>query len=571
MVTPTKLLKIVGPLFKLVLTTNADSCHLNRATFQAVADTVSTLDNEIVEEIRAGRKENPDNVRRAEFIVSEENFNDLFPRRQKAYTYRRFLQVQCLWTRNEIWVRFITRQLASFPPCAATWARRTSRTRSAGRRWPPCSPTSHRRRATITPVTRSTRSGDRFWTFGLMGFEGGDKFLSDEPSELRVWAAWENRGAQTRVQGVVTTRTARTPTQSQRSGLAEKIGQLASWSNKFFSLSETHNESSFQAGELQEILRTRSEAAELQFQLRSVQPGHVRGGSAAARLPRLCGRHLAQPGLRHLVLHHPPAAQAQHAPRDRRDLAAEWSWPEERNCSGGSRIQYPLVSSLYVCSVQGFGTTINIINGGLECNKPNGKESPQAKNRIAYYKKFAWWEMSSVRLILFCLRTQVPLSFVLLRYLYVDFENEELGCVNQKQFSAGGAGALPIYWDKVHFLACTQLRSCLCQIFLSIYWNKVSVHPSQNKLHFLALSCLWGSCPQTNLLRVLASLKLFYLWLVCLVLELLSVSFNPITPVSKHYQNMDIYSWSTITTPQLQFQSRSFSWVSLILLGRCSI
>ena len=61
--------------------------------------------------------------------------------------------------------------------------------------------------------------------------------------------------------------------------------------------------------------------------------------------------------------------------------------------------------------------------------------------------------MSSVRLILFCLRTQVPLSFVLPRYLYVDFENEELGCVNQKQFSAGGAGALPIYWDKVHFLA----------------------------------------------------------------------------------------------------------------------
>ena len=40
--------------------------------------------------------------------------------------------------------------------------------------------------------------------------------------------------------------------------------------------------------------------------------------------------------------------------------------------------------------------------------------------------------------------------FVIARYLYVDFENEELGCVNQKQFSAGGAGALPIYWDKVN-------------------------------------------------------------------------------------------------------------------------
>jgi hypothetical protein len=46
--------------------------------------------------------------------------------------------------------------------------------------------------------------------------------------------------------------------------------------------------------------------------------------------------------------------------------------------------------------------------------------------RIEYYKQFAW-------------------------YLYVDYENEELGCGKQKQFSAGGAGALPIYWDKVQF------------------------------------------------------------------------------------------------------------------------
>jgi hypothetical protein len=44
--------------------------------------------------------------------------------------------------------------------------------------------------------------------------------------------------------------------------------------------------------------------------------------------------------------------------------------------------------------------------------------------RIEYYKQFAW-------------------------YLYVDYESEELGCAKQKQFSAGGAGALPIYWDKV--------------------------------------------------------------------------------------------------------------------------
>ena len=60
----------------------------------------------------------------------------------------------------------------------------------------------------------------------------------------------------------------------------------------------------------------------------------------------------------------------------------------------------------------GFGATINIINGGVECNTRDGKESKQAANRIAYYKQFAW-------------------------YLYVDYKDEELGCAKQKQFSAG--------------------------------------------------------------------------------------------------------------------------------------
>ena len=67
--------------FKFVLIQNTDGCHLTRATFQAVASTVRTLDNDVVEEIRPGRRENPDNVRRVEFIVTEENFQDLFPRR----------------------------------------------------------------------------------------------------------------------------------------------------------------------------------------------------------------------------------------------------------------------------------------------------------------------------------------------------------------------------------------------------------------------------------------------------------------------------------------------------------
>ena len=49
---------------------------------------------------------------------------------------------------------------------------------------------------------------------------------------------------------------------------------------------------SLQAGQVQEVLRPRSEAAELQLQLRAVQPGHVRRGPALVGLPWLRGGHL---------------------------------------------------------------------------------------------------------------------------------------------------------------------------------------------------------------------------------------------------------------------------------------
>merc|ERR1719412_487682 len=54
-----------------------------------------------------------------------------------------------------------SRPSPSSPPSAPTWAGRTGRTRSAGRRWPPCSHTSRRRLEPTTRVTRSTRSGGR--------------------------------------------------------------------------------------------------------------------------------------------------------------------------------------------------------------------------------------------------------------------------------------------------------------------------------------------------------------------------------------------------------------------------
>ena len=124
-------------------------------------------------------------------------------------------------------------------------------------------------------------------------------------------------------------------------------------------------------------------------------------------------------------------------------------------------------------SVQGFGTTINIINGGLECNKPNGKESPQAKNRIAYYKKFAWLEMLSV--VLFVILS-LPGTFMLIlkmRSLAASTKNSSQREVQEPCLYIGTRYIfLPFHFyilancDKLHIYSCLFLPyviySCLC-------------------------------------------------------------------------------------------------------------
>lgn len=72
--------------------------------------------------------------------------------------------------------------------------------------------------------------------------------------------------------------------------------------------------------------------------------------------------------------------------------------------------------------VPGFGVTIQIINGGVECGGP--QDIAQGLNRISYYKSEAEY-----------LKVPVP-------------ANEVLGCKNMKQFDSGGAGALPQYWEQ---------------------------------------------------------------------------------------------------------------------------
>ena len=51
-----------------------------------------TLDTKLVELVSPGRRDNPGNVKRVEFILTEENYEDLFPRHHPSYTYRRLLQ-----------------------------------------------------------------------------------------------------------------------------------------------------------------------------------------------------------------------------------------------------------------------------------------------------------------------------------------------------------------------------------------------------------------------------------------------------------------------------------------------
>ena len=69
---------------------------------------------------------------------------------------------------------------------------------------------------------------------------------------------------------------------------------------------------------------------------------------------------------------------------------------------------------------RGFGATISVINGGVEC----GMKKPQAENRIRYYKYFA-------------------------NYMNVTIYNEEkLNCDDFKGgFPAKGNGTIFSYWD----------------------------------------------------------------------------------------------------------------------------
>ena len=57
-------------------------------------ENLETLDASLVDTIEPGNLNNPPNVKRVEFILSEDNYNELFPLRHRSYTYKRLLQVK---------------------------------------------------------------------------------------------------------------------------------------------------------------------------------------------------------------------------------------------------------------------------------------------------------------------------------------------------------------------------------------------------------------------------------------------------------------------------------------------
>ena len=130
-------------------------------------ETVKTLDNDEVDLIRPRRTANPENVKRVEFILSEENFDELFPRRHSSYTYTRLLQV----SRNQkpfwgIKLNFVCRPLESSRPSVVTSAVRPSLTISAAGLSQPCSLTSLRKPE--VNIQQLTRLGYIHYTYQIM-------------------------------------------------------------------------------------------------------------------------------------------------------------------------------------------------------------------------------------------------------------------------------------------------------------------------------------------------------------------------------------------------------------------
>jgi chitodextrinase len=64
----------------------------NTPVMSKVKESIRTRPNAVVEAVTIGNPSNPENVKRVESIISQDDWNYMFPRRSPEYTYRHFLQ-----------------------------------------------------------------------------------------------------------------------------------------------------------------------------------------------------------------------------------------------------------------------------------------------------------------------------------------------------------------------------------------------------------------------------------------------------------------------------------------------
>ncbi|BBS13720.1 chitinase [Klebsiella aerogenes] len=305
---------------------------------EAVKSSIRTLDNAVVEQIEPGRAANPENVKRVEGMLSEQDWDYLFPMRAPEYTYSNFLKA-----------------IGKFPAVCGTYT--DGRDSDAICR---------KSLATMFAHFAQETGGHESWRdipewrqalvyLREVGWTEGQKGGYNGECNPDVW------------QG-----------QTWPCGKDADGDFLSYFGRGAKQLSYNYNYGPF------------SEA----------MYGDVRPLLDKPQLVADSWMNLAS-AVFFFVYPQPPKPSMLHV------IDGTWQ-PNDRDKSNGL--------------VPGFGVSIQIINGGVECG--GATENAQSLNRIAYYKEFANY-------------LKVPIA-----------DDEVLGCKNMKQFDEGGAGALPIYWEQ---------------------------------------------------------------------------------------------------------------------------
>lgn len=307
------------------------------ASMQLVKDSISTLDNEAVERIVPRAASNPDNVKRAERIVSEADWDELFPMRAPEYTYTNFL-----------------RGIGKFPAFCGAYG--DGRDANAICKKSLATMFAHFVQETgghdASVATPEWRQGLVYlrevgWTEGAANGYG---ICSPDSWQGQAWPCAEHPGG----------------------------GYLSYFGRGAKQLSYNYNYGPFSQaiyGDVNTLLERPYLVADTWLNLASAVFFYV--------YPQ------------------PPKPSMLHV------IDGTWQ-PNEVDTAGGLE--------------PGFGVTTQIINGGVECG--GSVEHEQSENRIEYYRSFAEY-----------LGVAVP-------------SDEVLGCAEMDQFDSGGAGSLPVFWEK---------------------------------------------------------------------------------------------------------------------------